>query len=378
MEVAVSSEITLTELLHSMGICAEAVLVTVNGELAPETATASKGDNVEIIFYKHVPPLLSQQDVRGHWKKAKHRDSCDRCKSASVVYLPNFRSHLCKKHFISLFEKTVKKTIRTHKMLNKNDRLGIGVSGGKDSFALLHVLSRIRKTLPFELSALTIDEGIPGYRDKTIENASSRCKELKVKQHLYSFQDECGTTIMDIARKGKENLCSYCGVLRRRILNSKARELKLNKIAIAHNLDDIAQTAMLNMVRNEPLRLARFNTPLVSNDKMVPRIRPLRDIREKEIAAYAFLMGHEYNSGCCCPYSKNSLRRAVRHELNFLEDQYPGTKSRIASGFDTLQNMVNNSISKENLKIKSCSECGEPSSTNLCMGCRMLKELQIR
>jgi len=373
MEIAVSSEIRLTELLHSMGICAEAVLVTVNDELAPETATAKKGDKVEIIFYKHVPPLLSQQNLRGHWKKAKHRKSCDRCKSKPVAYLPNFRSHLCRKHFLNLFEKTVKKTVRAHRMLNKNERIGIGVSGGKDSFALLHVLSRIRKSLPFELFALTIDEGIPGYRDKTIENACKRCKELEVKQHLYSFQEECGTTIMDIAKK-KENLCSYCGVLRRRILNSKARELKLDKIAIAHNLDDIAQTAMLNMIRNEPLRLARFNSPLVADSRMVPRIRPLRDIREKEIATYAFLMGHEFNS-LCCPYSKNSLRRAVRHELNFLEDQYPGTKSRIASGFDTLQDMVHKSIQKENLSMKSCSECGEPSSANLCMGCKMLKEI---
>ncbi|MBN2122128.1 TIGR00269 family protein [Candidatus Micrarchaeota archaeon] len=389
MKAEISSEIQLAHLLHNMGIPAEAVLVLLDGNLVPETAIAKKGQEAEILFYKHVPPLLSPQEPSGHWKNAKPSVHCTHksqspsktggkkgaspaCPSVPVIYLPYAKEHLCKKHFCGLFEKRVKRTIRNYSMLNAGEKVGIALSGGKDSFALLHALNAVRKSLPFELTALTIDEGIPGYRDAAIENASRRCRELDIEQHVFSFKEEYGTTISEIGKKGKENLCSYCGVLRRKILNIKARELGIGKIATGHNLDDVAQTAFLNLIRNEPLRFARFNEPISSSDKFVQRIRPLREIREKEVAAYALLNGHSYNSGCCCPNARNALRWSVRHSLNSLEDSYPGTKSKVASSFNSLQKIVRDSLRGKSGELLFCKECGEPSSTELCMACRML------
>jgi uncharacterized protein (TIGR00269 family) len=376
MELSISSDIRLIELLHSLGICPEAVLLSINGELVPETSLAKGGDKLQIIFYKHVPPTMASQDLKGHWSKAESKDSCDLCDSPPVSYLPQSKQHLCARHFISFFDRRVKKTIREHKMLEKGDNVGIGLSGGKDSHVLLRSLARLKKSLPFDLIALTIDEGIPGYRDKAVDKARKLCGELGIEQHVFSFKDEYDITMFDIGSKGKENLCSYCGVLRRKILNSKARELGLDKLAIGHNLDDVAQTAMLNMVRNEPMRFARFNQPLVSDARMVPRVRPLRDIREKEVASYAFLVGHRHSSGCCCPFAKSALRMSVRHELNSLEDKHPGSKTKMAASFDILQKIVHDSISKEELKMGTCKECGEPCSKDLCMTCRMLAGLR--
>jgi len=375
MKIIADSEIKLIELLYNLGIPAEAIFLTIGGKLVPETATAKKGDEIEIIFYKHVPPFSSPQEPRGPWKKAKYKNSCEYCKSNPVVYLPYAKQHLCKKHFTESFEKRVKRTIREYKMLKKGEKVGIGLSGGKDSFALLYVLSKVRESLPFLLVALTIDEGIPGYRDKSIENAEKICRELRIEQHVFLFKDEYGKTIAEIAKAGAENLCSYCGVLRRKLLNSKARGLELDKIAIGHNLDDVAQTAMLNLIRNEPLRFARFNVPLLNNEKFIPRIRPLRDIREKEVAIYAFLHGHRYDSGCCCPYATSALRWSVRHELNSLEDQHPGTKSKIASSFNTLQEIVKKEVSAKDHELNSCKKCGEPTSEEICMSCKMLNDL---
>lgn len=385
MKIEVSSEVRLTELLHEMGIPSEAVLVLLEGKLVPETSIAKKGQEAQILFYKHVPPFLNPQEVSGHWKNALPSACCTHnshsspktkpssgCSSPPVIYLPYAKEHLCKKHFCELFEKRVKRTIRNYSMLNKGGKIGIALSGGKDSFALIHALSRVRESLPFELSALTIDEGIPGYRDKAIENASKRCEELGIEQHVFSFKEEYGTTISEIGKKGKENLCSYCGVLRRKLLNSKARELGIEKIATGHNLDDVAQTAFLNLIRNEPLRFARFNEPISNSEKFVPRIRPLREIREKEVAAYAFLHGHAYDSGCCCPHAKSALRWSVRHSLNSLEDSYPGTKNKVASSFNSLQKIVRGSLEGKSGELLLCEECGEPSSTKLCMACRML------
>lgn len=375
MKIAASSEMKLIELLHDLGIPAEAVLLSIEGKLVPETASVQKDQEVEITYYKHVPPLSSPQKPRGHWKRAQYSKECAHCQSTPVIYLPYANQHLCSKHFKELFEKRVKRTIREYHMLNKGDLVGIALSGGKDSYALIHMLSTVRESLPFEMVALTIDEGIPDYRDKAIENARKKCKELGIEQHVYTFKEEHGTTISEIRKKGKENLCSYCGVLRRKILNTKARELGLNKVAIGHNLDDVAQTAMLNLIRNEPLRFARFNEPLIENKKFIPRIRPLRNIREKEVAAYALLHGYQYNSGYCCPHATSALRWSVRHELNSLEDQYPGTKSKIASSFNTLQKIVKESVKEKNLELNSCKECGEPCSDEVCMSCKMLSDL---
>jgi len=105
MKITASSETKLIELLHNLGIPAEAVLLSIDGKLVPETASARKGEEIEIIFYKHVPPFSSPQEPRGHWKKAKHSSSCKLCKSGPAIYLPYANQHLCKKHFTELFEK---------------------------------------------------------------------------------------------------------------------------------------------------------------------------------------------------------------------------------------------------------------------------------
>ncbi|MFP3949467.1 MAG: TIGR00269 family protein [Candidatus Micrarchaeia archaeon] len=374
MKATASSEMKLIRLLCSLGIPAEAVLISREGKLLPETAQISKGGEAEVIYYKHKPPRLRPGDPPSHWERADYSSNCAYCQSSPVVYLPYAKQHLCPRHFKELFEKRVKRSIRAQSMLNKGEKIGVGVSGGKDSYALLHALSAVRESLPFEMVAISVDEGIPGYRGKAIENAKKRCRELGIGQHIYSFKEEHGKTIEEIAKEGKDNLCSYCGVLRRKILNSKARELGMDKVAIGHNLDDVAQTAMLNLIRNEPLRFARFNEPLIENEKLVPRIRPLCDIREKEVAAYAFLHGHNYDSGRC-PHATSALRWSVRHELNSLEDQYPGTKSKIASSFNTLQGIVKDSLNGKNLELNSCRVCGEPCSDEVCMGCKMLSDL---
>ncbi|MBD3389436.1 TIGR00269 family protein [Candidatus Micrarchaeota archaeon] len=374
MKTTASSEMEMIELLYSLGIPAEAVLVSRHGKLFPETAQISKSGEAEIIFYKHKPPQFRPGEPPSHWKRAAYSPNCAYCKSAPAVYLPYAAQHLCPKHFRRLFEKRVKRTVRSYGMVKKGERAGVALSGGKDSYSLLHALISLREALPFELVAITVDEGIPGYRNRAIEVSKKRCRELGIEQHIYSFREEHGKTIEEIADQGKENPCSYCGVLRRKILNSKARELGLDKIAIGHNLDDVAQTAMLNLIRNEPLRFARFNEPLIENEKLIPRIRPLRDIREKEVAAYAFLHGHNYDSGRC-PHAATALRWSVRHELNSLEDQYPGTKSRIASSFNTLQGIVKDSLKEKRLELNECRICGEPCSEEVCMACKMLSDL---
>lgn len=303
---------------------------------------------------------------------------CKECKRESVVFLPYWNVNLCKKHFLGLFEQRVKKAIREFRLLKKGDHVVVGLSGGKDSTVLLHMLKRISKVLPIKLTAITIDEGIKGYRKKTITVARRECKRLGIKHIIVSFKEAFGFTLDEIVKKaGKSKSCSYCGVLRRYLLNKTCREMGADKLVIAHNLDDIAQTVLMNLMRNEPMRLARFGAKggIVDDPYFVQRIKPLIRIPEKESAAYAMLMGIDicYER---CPYASSAFRERVRKQLNEMEEEYPGTKFRVLNSFLSIQKALLKEAKRKKAKIMRCKECGEPSSTSVCMCCKMLGRLR--
>ena len=122
-------------------------------------------------------------------------------------------------------KKRVQKTLTRHKMLKRGDRIAIGVSGGKDSIALLHILNKIEKDFPeSELIAITIDEGIENYREEGLLFAKKHVEELELEHHIYSFENDFGYGLDEILKilgeRGKERefgACSYCGILRRKI-----------------------------------------------------------------------------------------------------------------------------------------------------------------
>jgi len=294
------------------------------------------------------------------------------CGKEGVVFLHYASRHLCESHFIRMFDKRFRKTVRMRNMLKKGDRVAIALSGGKDSCVLLHSLAELQKDLPFELVALTIDEGIKGYRPKTLVAAKRECEKLDIEHVIVSFKDETGSTLDSIVRKKGDGLpCSHCGVLRRRLLNNSARELKANKLATGHNLDDLAQTVLMNIMRNEPSRLARFNDPPTKNKSFVPRIRPLMLTPEKEIAIYAMLKGIEIER-LECPYARFAFRGQVRKMLNETEENYPGTKFKVVNSFLDIEDALQKKYAK-GPKLSNCSSCGEPCSEKICMFCRTLR-----
>ena len=164
---------------------------------------------------------------------------CHSCKKKAVIQLPNSEVSLCKKHFTIYIEKKVRKTIRIYRMIGKEDHVGVAVSGGKDSMTLLYLLHKIFKPTRVKIIALAIDEGIKGYRDSEFRFVKKFCLTYQIPLKTYSFKKTFGKTLDDIKKKDPKTIpCTYCGVFRRKILNEKALELKLDKIATGHNLDD--------------------------------------------------------------------------------------------------------------------------------------------
>ena len=266
-------------------------------------------------------------------------------------------------------------------MLKFNDHLAVAVSGGKDSLSLLYILAKLRKNRPqTSLTAVTVDEGIKGYRDEALDIASSLCKKLEVPHHVVSFKELYGFSLDEMVEKasakGDRTLtaCAYCGVLRRRAINVGARQVKATKVATAHTLDDEAQTVLMNILRGDIARLAK-EKPVTDevHPLFVQKIKPFCEIPERESALYAYVKKIGFQD-TPCPYASEALRNDIRGMLNRMEEKHAGTKFTVARAMEKLRPAIEETVKKEG--FRTCRECGEPSAQDLCKTCEMLRQIR--
>lgn len=294
--------------------------------------------------------------------------TCSKCSKSAVTFIRYNGTHLCRDHFIQYFEKRVKKDIKKQGKTEDNCRIGIAISGGKDSMVALHVTNNIfSKREKIDIIAITVNEGIKGYRDESINLASENCKKLGIEHYIVSFKDMVGKTMDEIASKHDElGECSYCGVFRRLCLNKKSKELGVDKLVTGHNLDDMAQSILMNFVNGDVRKLARLGPHKKIQPGLIPRMFPLRVIPEKEVALYAILKNMEYHDGEC-PYSIRAYRGVFRDIVDDLEYRNPGTRHSILSSYDHIREMLLDKFPP--VGLNSCRECGEPTSQNICKAC---------
>ncbi|MEM2975373.1 MAG: TIGR00269 family protein, partial [Candidatus Bathyarchaeia archaeon] len=154
-----------------------------------------------------------------------------------------------------------------------------------------------------------------------------------------------------------------------------ARKAGTNKLATAHNLDDETQTIILNILHGDALRIARVK-PLMdsSHPDLIPRIKPLCEIPEKETAFYAYLKKIKFQT-VPCPYAHAALRNDVRVMLNRIEEKHAGTKYTIFRSIEKIRPMLETMAVME--KLKECKLCGEPTTGDICKPCQLLQELHI-
>ena len=307
---------------------------------------------------------------------------CTCCKTRSAFFFRQYSGQrLCKKCFTQSIEAKVRATITRYHMLNFNDHLAVAVSGGKDSLSILHILAKLRKFRPkTTLTAVTVDEGIKGYRDEALEIASALCKKLEVPQHIVSFKELYGFTldemIAHVRERGRTELtaCAYCGVLRRRAINAGAKQVKADKIATGHTLDDEVQTELMNIFHGDIARLAK-EKPVTSevHPMFVQKIKPFCEIPEKESALYAYVKKISFQD-TPCPYASEALRNDIRGMLNCMEAKHAGTKFTVFKAMERLRPAIEETAKKEN--FKTCMECGEPSALDLCKACEMLRHVR--
>jgi len=311
---------------------------------------------------------------------------CTLCRRRDAIYMRAYSGEkLCAKCFTKSIENKVKSTISKHDMFKHDDKIAVAVSGGKDSVTLLHILAKIEGKFPkASLYAVTVDEGIRGYRDEALKLAAENCRKLGVKHVVISFKELFDIKLDELVKlltersKRQTNVlspCAYCGVLRRRALNLAAREAKADKLVLAHNLDDEVQTILLNIMHGDALRIARVKPALEEKHPMfVPRVKPLSEVPEKEIAFYAYLNKIKFQSAPC-PFAPTALRTDIRTMLNRIEEKHAGTKFTVFKSIDKIRPALE--ASTKEVILRECILCGEPTTDEICKPCRMLQELGV-
>ncbi|MEM4214808.1 MAG: TIGR00269 family protein [Candidatus Pacearchaeota archaeon] len=304
-------------------------------------------------------------------------------KPKDKVYFLSCGKWLDKNQFLKYFEHKVFKTIRKYQLINKEDKVAVAFSGGKDSLTLLYILNKFCQARNQELVALAIDEGIRNYRSYLLKEGKKFCEKLGVPLKVFSFKKEFGFNLDDKKilkkiKKMKLSNCAVCSILKRWLLNKKAKELGVNIIATAHSLDDEAENILLNLMKGSPELLAKLGpkTGIKETKAFVQRVKPFYLCSTKEIVLYANLKKLPIPSEkiATCPLRGETWRIEIRKWLDKMNKKHVEVKNAIVSSFLKLMPIIKKKY--KGIEFRKCKLCGFASSHDYCKACLLLKELK--
>jgi len=316
--------------------------------------------------------------------------ACDVCGKDAVVEQAYSGRILCGYHLEKSIRKKVAKELRKQLHLNKEKptTVFVAISGGKDSAVLLTLLVElIGMRRDVRIVAGCVDEGIDGYRPPSMQCAIDLCETLGVEfistsyENLEFHQMDEVVKRLPVISESKDGVsmmpCSYCGVFRRQGINALAQQVGADVVALGHNLDDMAQTVLMNMTNGDidrTLRLAPHTDSPV--DGLPPRIVPLRWIPEQEIHLLAMHkelpLHHEE-----CPYAQGALRWRYRDIVAQLEQDVPGTRHSLVRMSDNIKQVARQETPPVQSHPTKCERCGSPTSGSTCKACDMRDLLDL-
>ena len=265
-------------------------------------------------------------------------------------------------------------TVVDNELFNRGDKVALGASGGKDSTVLAHVMGVLNKRYDYgvEFVLLSIDEGISGYRDDSLETVKRNCVQYDLPLTILSYKDLYGWSMDEIVSAiGRKNNCTFCGVFRRQALDRGAAKIGAFKIATGHNADDVAETVLMNLLRGDMPRLSRCTSIVTGAGGPLPRCKPMMWALEKEIVMYAYFKKLDYFSTECL-YSPNAYRGFARDYVKDLEAIRPESiLDLIRAG----KEMAANESESSQQTLGVCIKCGYMTSGQVCKACILLETL---
>jgi uncharacterized protein (TIGR00269 family) len=298
---------------------------------------------------------------------------CDRCQNIAVYSRKYSGENLCSECFSNSILRKTAKTISRYNMIQNGELVCVAVSGGKDSLALLHILSKMSKNHNFRIHAVTIDEGIEGYRQEALQIVKDFCGKLGVGHTVYSYKELFDLTLDEslmLRNDEKLSSCSICGTFRRRAMDHAAKQIGADVIATGHNLDDVLQTFVINTLSGDTNKIGWMDPDTSENS--LRKIKPFCEIYESEIVFYAFTNSLPFQTEPC-PHMNEGIRNEIREFLNRLESSHSGIKNGMYRSVLRISQTMRDSNYKEK---STCSNCGAECTGKVCSVCKMIVNLK--
>lgn len=291
---------------------------------------------------------------------------CRRCGELAAVKLPSHHTGFCPNCFEVFFKKQVETAVRRQAMIRPGEKVLVAVSGGKDSLALMRVLS----DLGHDVEGLHVHLGIPDSSDPVSDRTEAYCRQYGFKLHVLRMA-ELGLAIPDVKKAVRRPICAVCGKIKRHYFNRFAYEHGFAALATGHNLDDEVARLFANVLRWDVPYLGGQGPMLPAEGRFVRKIKPLYRVTEFETAAYCFLKGIDHWKAAC-PYSGGASFTGHKKLFADLEDRSPGQKTAFYEAFLAKgRPQFAGEGNEKRPELQPCIECGYPSSSEMCGVCRI-------
>jgi uncharacterized protein (TIGR00269 family) len=302
---------------------------------------------------------------------------CKVCREPAAIEIRRHHAVFCKTHFFEHMTRQVERTIHDLRMFEPGERLLLGVSGGKDSLALWDLLT----DLGYPVDGVYIELGIGGehgYSSASLQLAEQFAKDRDLNLEVVDLAATYGYTIPEAAAETRRVACSVCGLSKRYVLNRVAFDGGYDVLVMGHNLDDEAAVLMGNTLTWNVEYIGRQRPVLpATREGLVRKVKPLLRIAERETAAYCVLKGIDYEVEECPMVGGNTGIR-IKEWLNVMESQRPGTKQQFLFGFlDRVSDQFADAH-QEQVELQECSNCGQPTTSDLCAFCRLQTRMADR
>lgn len=296
---------------------------------------------------------------------------CTRCKKLAVVKIRRHNSAFCPTCFDLFFSRQVENAIRRGQMFTRDDRILLGVSGGKDSMALWHYLVEAG----YRVEAIHFDLGIGDHSLRSRSLVEEFARQGSLPLWIVEVAKEIGWSIPDLTRRIRRPTCSLCGMIKRHLLNRFAWENSFSVYTTGHNLDDEAAILLGNVLHWQEDYLAHQSPVLPSpHPKMVKKVKPFYTLTGEEIKIYSSLHHLSYIDERC-PLSRKAKTWDYKEALELLEERSPGTKHMFWLGFvEKGQSYFTKEVSPP--ELRECSVCGMPTTQEKCSFCKTMERLE--
>lgn len=297
---------------------------------------------------------------------------CKVCREPAVIDVRRHNANFCSDHFMKLVRDQTQKAIDAFEMLDRDERVLVAVSGGKDSLALWDILL----TLGYQADGFYVGLGIGGYSDRSGAHVRAFAADRGLTLHEVDLRDTHGFDVPTAAAVTKRAPCSSCGLSKRHLFDKAALDGGYDAVATGHNLDDEAAVLFGNTLRWQTEYLARQLPVLPARAGFPRKIKPLVRLGEREMAAFCVLRGIDYVVEEC-PMAAGNKHLGYKAALNEIEASSPGAKQAFYFGF--LARAVERFADAAPAHAEAgetalCARCGVPTTSEICAFCRLLEK----